>query len=218
MGFVILLMLGQTLDFPAEFKGDPGQFIAIKPNKTEGKVVQYYAIDSGLNVFPASLLSDPTATVVTSVAPGVYRLLAWTAVADKPSPASLIRVNIQGPQPPSPPAPPKPTDTLQEEIASMWGAILEQDKNASKSSLISAYKQCSLTANRQFKTLGDLYEALAIDTAKVGKDKLMPIRKRVASEIEKIVGSDPEAAYLEGQRLALSSLFSRISAILEDLK
>ncbi len=79
MNMILMLILGQSLEFPPQFNGEPGQFIAVKPTKMEGKTVQYYAIDPGLNVFPASLLSDPTATVVTSVTPGTYRLLAWTA-------------------------------------------------------------------------------------------------------------------------------------------
>lgn len=215
MNMILMLILGQSLEFPPEIKGEPGQFIAVKPTKIEGKTVQYYPIDSGLSVFPASLLSDPTATVVTSVTPGTYRLLAWTALGDKPSPASLIRINIQGLLPPTPP---KPTDTLREEIESMWGGLLESDKESTRLAMVNAYKQCADTANRTFKSIGDLYDNLATITSKIPKDKLLPIRKRIVSEIEKIVGNDPDSVYSEGQRLALVSLFARAAAILEGLK
>lgn len=215
MNMILMLILGQSLEFPPQFNGEPGQFIAVKPTKMEGKTVQYYAIDPGLNVFPASLLSDPTATVVTSVTPGTYRLLAWTAVGDKPSPASLIRVNIQALPLPNPP---KPADPLRDDIESIWGSLLESDKEATRSSMVSVYKQCAATANRQLKTIGDLFEVLAGETSRLPKDRMMPIRKRIALEVEKIAGNDESAVYSEGQRLALVSMFTRAASILETLK
>lgn len=215
MNMILMLILGQSLEFPPQLNGEPGQFIAVKPTKMEGKTVQYYAIDPGLNVFPASLLSDPTATVVTSVTPGTYRLLAWTALGDKPSPASLIRVNIQALPLPNPP---KPADSLRDDIESIWGSLLESDKETTRSAMVSVYKQCAATANRQLKTIGDLFEVLAGETSRLPKDRMMPIRKRIALEVEKIAGNDESAVYSEGQRLALVSMFTHVSSILETLK
>lgn len=215
MNMILMLILGQSLEFPPQFNGEPGQFIAVKPTKMEGKTVQYYAIDPGLNVFPASLLSDPTATVVTSVTPGTYRLLAWTALGDKPSPASLIRVNIQALPLPNPP---KPADPLRDDIESIWGSLLESDKEATRSAMVSVYRQCAATANRQLKTIGDLFEVLAGETSRLPKERMMPIRKRIALEVEKIAGNDESAVYSEGQRLALVSMFTHVASILETLK
>jgi hypothetical protein len=215
MNMILMLLLGQSLEFPPEFKGEPGQFIAVKPSKMEGKSVQYYPIDQGLSVFPAALLADPTATVVTSVTPGTYRLLAWTALGDKPSPPSMIRINIQALPLPNPP---KPNDLLREDIESIWGSMLESDKEATRSAMVSVYRQCANTANRKLKTIGDLFEVLAGETSNLPKDKLMPIRKRIASEVEKIAGNDENAVYSEGQRLALVSMFTHVASILETLK
>lgn len=215
MNMIMMLILGQSLEFPPEFRGEPGQFIAVKPIKTEGKTVQYYPMDSGLSVFPGALLADQTATVVTSVTPGTYRLLAWTATGDKPSPATLIRINISALPLPNPP---KPADPLREDIESMWGSMLDPDKEATKTAMIGAYRQCAATSNRQFKTIGDLFDGIALEASRIPKDKLMPIRRRISAEIEKIAGSDAGAAYEEGQRLALVSMFTRIVAILEGLK
>lgn len=105
-----LLLCGQTIEMPATIAGVPGQFIPVRPIKTDGKIVQYYPIDDGLSVFPASLLSDTTATVVTSVRPGKYRLLAYTALADKPSTPVVVTIVIGdgGPTPPPTPVPPTP--------------------------------------------------------------------------------------------------------------
>lgn len=105
-----LLLCGQTIEMPDKISGVPGQFIPVRPVKTDGKIVQYYPIDEGLSVFPASLLSDTTATVVTSVKPGRYRLLAYTALADKPSIPVVVTIIIGdgGPTPPPIPVPPTP--------------------------------------------------------------------------------------------------------------
>jgi UDP-2,3-diacylglucosamine pyrophosphatase LpxH len=83
---------------------------------------------------------------------------------------------------------------------------------------VSVYKRCASTANRQLKTIGDLFEVLAGETSSLPKDKLMPIRKRIASEVEKIAGNDENAVYSEGQRLALVSMFTHAASILETLK
>lgn len=109
---LVLLLCGQTIEMPEKITGIPGQFIPVRPTKTDGKVVQYYPIDDGLSVFPASLLADTTATVVTSVSPGRYRLLAYTAVGDKPSVPVVVTIIIGGgPVPPTPPVPPGPQPT-----------------------------------------------------------------------------------------------------------
>lgn len=110
---LILALCGQNIEMPATFTGAPGQFIAIRPIKTDGKIVQYFPLDNGLSVFPAALLNDTTATVVTAVKPGKYRLLAYTALADKPSLPVIVTVVVGDgnpePVPPAPiPVPPMP--------------------------------------------------------------------------------------------------------------
>src|SRR5437870_2916069 len=77
----------------APFKGNRGEFIAIKV-ETTGKAVRYVPLDSGLNVFPAGFLIDQTSTVVTANADGTYRLLAYTGTADGPSAPVVIKVVV----------------------------------------------------------------------------------------------------------------------------
>lgn len=207
----VLLAIGQTMDFPSEFKGEPGQFITIKPNKTDGKIVQYYSIDPGLSVFPANLLVDPTATVVSAVQPGNYRLLAWTAVADKPSPASLIRVTIGKVEPPM------PIDSLQIDLESIYAALNETDKDETKESMIRVYRVCADKA-KNATTVNDLFLKLQNETQKLPQGKLVAVRRRISTEIDKIVGSDPDAHLTVQQQKALFDLFNRVCAILGGLK
>jgi hypothetical protein len=211
--YLAVLVLGQTLDFPTEFKGDPGQFITIKPTKTDGKMIQYYAIDPGLSVFPAALLVDPTATVVSAVQPGNYRLLAWTAVADKPSPASLIRVSIGKV---NPPMPTPPIDSLQLDIQSIYAALNEPDKDETRRSMVQVYKTCS-EKSKTATSVNDLFLRLQEQTKKLPQGKLLPIRQRISSEIEKIVGTDPDAQLTPQQQNALADLFHRTSVYLEGI-
>lgn len=120
---LILALFGQNIEMPATVTGDPGQFIAIRPTKTDGKIVQYFPLDAGLSVFPAALLNDTTATVVTAVKVGRYRLLAYTALGDKPSLPVIVTVVVGDgkpepiPVPPVPPMPvPVPTPKIDDEV------------------------------------------------------------------------------------------------------
>lgn len=214
MIFLAILALGQTLDFPADFKGDPGQFITIKPIKTDGKMVQYYAIDPGLSVFPAALLVDPTATVVSAVQPGNYRLLAWTAVADKPSPASLIRVTIGKV---APPMPTPPVDSLQLDLESIYAALNEPDKDETRRLMVQVYQMCR-EKSKTATSVNDLFLRLQEQTQKIPQGKLTPIRRRISTEIERIVGSDSEAQLTPQQQNALADLFQRVCVYLEGMK
>ena len=112
---LILALCGQNIEMPATFTGAPGQFIAIRPIKTDGKIVQYFPLDNGLSVFPAALLNDTTATVVTAVKPGKYRLLAYTALADKPSLPVIVTVVVGDGNPEPIPPVPVPTPKIDDE-------------------------------------------------------------------------------------------------------
>ena len=112
---LILALCGQNIEMPATFTGAPGQFIAVRPTKTDGKIVQYFPLDNGLSVFPAALLNDTTATVVTAVKPGKYRLLAYTALADKPSLPVIVTVVVGDGNPEPIPPIPVPTPKIDDE-------------------------------------------------------------------------------------------------------
>lgn len=112
---LILALCGQNIEMPATFTGAPGQFIAVRPTKTDGKIVQYFPLDNGLSVFPAALLNDTTATVVTAVKPGKYRLLAYTALADKPSLPVIVTVVVGDGNPEPIPPVPVPTPKIDDE-------------------------------------------------------------------------------------------------------
>lgn len=91
---------------PQEITGEPGAFIAVRPN-TNGRIVRYIATTPGLNVFPADMLRDATATVVTAQT-GRYQLVAYTALGDVPSEPAVVSIVVGAAPPPVPPSPPTP--------------------------------------------------------------------------------------------------------------
>ena len=111
--FVLAMASGTNaappVDVPKEVAGDVGAFVTVRA-KTDGKVVRFVPLDAGLNVFPADLLSDKKATVVTASKVGRYRLLAYSSVKDDPTEPAVVTVVIGG----TAPAPdPKPVDPVE---------------------------------------------------------------------------------------------------------
>lgn len=96
------------LKLPDNVHGDVSDFIPITAT-TNCKVVRWYAIDTGLRLFPPDLLKDTRTAVVVASTPGTYRLLAYTATPDGSlSEPAICLVTIAGPTPPVPPGPTPP--------------------------------------------------------------------------------------------------------------
>ena len=114
---LLLPILGQDLRVPAEIRGEVAGFVTVLA-ETTGKTVKFFPIDPGLSVFPAGLLANPKATVVSSSQPGVYRLLCYSAKADEPSDPQICRVIIGNPRPePQPDPAPDPTPDVKPQPA-----------------------------------------------------------------------------------------------------
>lgn len=105
---------------PQEVTGEVGSFVAVRATVTDAKVVKFVPVDPGLNVFPADLLADKTATVVTGSKPGKFRLICYSGNADGPSEPVTVTVVIGGGGPPvvDPvnPNPPTPTPAKAEKV------------------------------------------------------------------------------------------------------
>lgn len=209
----LMLLAGQKLELPAEVRGEPGAFISVVA-KTDGKRVRYYSLDAGLNSFPAELLSNPAATVVTASQPGRYRLLAYTALGDVPSDPVIVTVIVGEPQPPRP----KEPTAYERSLLSIWGAIQEPDRDASRVAVAQVYRQCATEARKQYDTAGALYEALLKLSAGVPRSKLSTLRERVGAEIATVVPDDPAAAITPTQRQQVADIYATTAALLESIK
>jgi hypothetical protein len=105
---LLLALFCQRVELPPTIRADIGQFITVRPISVDGGTVEYYPLDPGLSVFPSSLLTDKTALVFTVYQPGRYRIMAYTAKGNVPSPPSITTIVVGGGPGPNPGPSPGP--------------------------------------------------------------------------------------------------------------
>lgn len=159
-----------TVTLPPEIPGALSNFVLVKAEVSGAKVVKYVALDAGLNVFPSGLLNDQTATVVTAIKPGKYRLLAYSGNQDGPSePAQTLIVISDVPTPLDPkPTPPKPTDppTTPTPADVMYFAAVRADQNTAEFE-----KLMKLPAWDELRQKGHVVKDIPISELPSGIDK-----------------------------------------------
>ena len=215
MILMLALICGQKVELPAEIKGEVSSFIAVRP-KTDGKLVRYYSLDFGLNSFPAELLSDPTATVVTAPKPGRYRLLAYTALGDRPSDPVIVTIVVGGAAPPTPPVP--TPGEYERSLLDIYGALQDSDRDATRIALAKVYRACVTECMGSHPTAGDLYQALVKIASAVPASKLSTLRDRVGSEVSKVVPNDPTLPITAAQRASVGDIYERTATLLESIR
>lgn len=215
MILLLVLMCGQKVELPAEIKGEVGSFIAVRP-KTDGKLVRYYSLDAGLNSFPAELLSDPTATVVTAPRAGRYRLLAYTALGDRPSDPVIVTIVVGGAAPPTPPVP--TPGEYERSLLDIYGALQDSDRDATRIALAKVYRACVTECMGSYATAGDLYQALVKIASAVPATKLSTLRDRVGAEVAKVAPNDPTATITAAQRASVGDIYERTATLLESIR
>lgn len=196
-----LLVAAPPVDVPAEVKGDVGAFVPLRA-KTDGAVVKFVALDAGLNVFPADLLADKRATVVTATKPGRYRVLAYSSVKDDPTEPAIVTVVIgdapvpPGPNPPGPgpgPNPPGPTDPLVKLLADAYATETAVDKRERCRALADVMRFGAKTANDPTVTL-NANVAAAVSARRKGEvgDALPAVRKAIGQYLGGELGDAPK--------------------------
>jgi hypothetical protein len=218
---------GQSLELPTQVTGEPGAFITIKPTKLEGAKVRYVSIDSGLSVFPAELLTDPTATVVVGSKPGRYRVLGYTAKGDVPSlPAyTVVVIGSPGPAPgpeptPPPPPPPPPDDAFAQALRGIYGGLQDPNKATKAATLAKVFQQgMILSRDSEVKTIGGLLGGMrALTRIELKSDDLRPLRDRIADEAEKVLPVDPAVVLTDEHRTAAVKFCEHVAKIMEGLR
>lgn len=179
MNYLILALFGQ-LSLPPEIRGEVAGFVTVTAT-TEGKLVRFLPLDGGLNVFPSNLLADPKSTVVSAAVPGRYRLLAYSSVADVPTPPAITTIIIGQVKPDPGPQP----DQLATALKGILGGLQEQGQADQLSRLIETYRQGeTIAADPSIQTTENLYQALvkARKNSGVRDGALSAIRERIAQE------------------------------------
>lgn len=206
------------LKLPAEVKGIVGDFVRVAA-ETSGNV-QWFSPDPGLAVFPSELLKDTRTAVVIARANGRYRLLAWTASGDVPSPAVVCVVVIgdvppdPGPTPPTPPADPL-TETLRTAFLSD-GAGPENVKM--KAHLVEVYRQGAVKVKDPTITTATQFQAVISATgASVLGESIMNTR-RACWDVVKPSLPTGSALLDSASREKVSASMERVAKALEGVK
>lgn len=208
MILLLLFLAGQDLKLPAEVRGEPAAFVTVLA-ETSGKSVKFYPLDPGLSVFPAALLANPKATVVTAAQPGRYRILAYTANGDTPSDPVVCTVVIGGS------SPPPVDDPLATALAGMFGGLQETGKAQTALSLAKVFRSVDPA---KYATIGELYGALTAAGAAIPKESCRPIRERIGDHLAAVLGDDPAKAMTDDLKAKARAELARVASILEKLQ
>lgn len=215
-------------EVPAEVRGEPGAFIPIRA-KTDGSEVVYVAVDIGLNVFPADLLADRKATVVTAVKPGRYKLLCYTAIGGKPTAPAYVVVVIGdvAPNPPQPVPPqptpvppgPKPPEPNVELVKKLRDALARD--GGSKADVLKLAALWKLGAELALKKdeiphSKELFRRMSEAGASLA-GSLTAVRTAVALELTEQLGAPSETPLTDLRRQRFADVFIGIAAALDAL-
>ena len=196
---------------PAETKGQPGRILTIAA-ETEGKRVEWYVLDAGLDLLP---ISEKSAVVAAPVA-GRYRVLCWSAVGDQPTKAVVCTVVIgDDVTPPKPPAPPPDTGSFADRVKAAYGNDRSPAKADSLKKLIALYEVAQPAVSRA-ETIGDLRADLkAASDALVPPGSLTEVRRLIGAELLKVLGDDPAIKIDDALKARAVQLFQRIAQVLQ---
>ena len=231
MNLSIALLLCGQLTFPDKIVCNVGQSLTIAPTDCKGVAVQYYALDPQVNaagevqysLFPGGLFADQKITVVTGIKPGVYRVIAYTAVDNKATAPVELKIQVGSGVPPAPPAPvipvpPAPSsDPIADEIKVAFdGVKAELDKKQSAAQIARFYRR----ANEKLAdatTNSELWSALLKLSSETPLVGLKPVRELIGSKMQELLGLQTGAVISAEKRMTLQKLFTTAAATCEAL-
>lgn len=208
---------GPVVKLPAEATAKPGRVLRLSA-ETTGTTVKWAIASDEADLIP--LDAEGKSAIFTTPTPGKYLVLAWTAKGDVPSDVARCWVTVLGdpPRPPVPPTPPGPVDQLTSDLATLYVADPSPTKATDAKQLAAVYREAVGFVDRaDVATVVDLANRVKAAAASlVPATSLVPLRKRVAEEVAKVLTFDgpltPES------RAAAKAAFGRIAAALEALK
>lgn len=213
---LILLFFGQSpkVELPAELQARPGRLIQITA-RSENKAIKWFLANGDADLI---VMESTRTAIFSAMESGQYRIVAYTAAGDIPSDPSICVVTV-GDGKPGPIIPPDSSDSLAKSLASIWGALQEPNRMASKLALTEVFRQAiALADDKRFLDLGAFNAAVKrLRAEKVGDDKLLTIRERIAEELGAL-GDDAQTAFGPELRAKAKSVCGRIVAALEALK
>jgi len=204
-----------TVSLPPAVAARPGRLVQIAA-KTDCKLVRWYLAGEDADLI---VMESTRSAIFSAMAPGRYKILAWTAAADTPSEAAVCVVTV-GSAPPAPPEPVAPTDPLAEAFRALFETYQDSDKAKQVAALADVYRRAAKAAgDPEIKTAGDLFMfARRQALAALPPMALEAIRNRLGEELAAVLPTDPDAALTPSIRTAATEIYSRLAKILESLK
>lgn len=156
-----ILACAQDLELPKEIKAKVGDFVQVESKSVND--VEWYIVDPGIQFLPFNLLKDKKTAILFTLNPGKYRLLAWTAKDNKPSPALLCLVTIEPndfvPTPPAPPPSPAEPSALEKRLKPFYQKDTSANKKMQLEQLKKLFVQLQpITKDENITTIGQLFK------------------------------------------------------------
>ncbi len=217
MTWLILAALAAdpTVSLPPAVAARPGRLVQIAA-RTDCKLVRWYLAGEDADLI---VMESTRSAIFSAMAPGRYKILAWTAAGDIPSEAAVCVVTV-GSAPPAPPGPVAPTDPLAVALQALLEINQDPDKTKQAATLADVYRRAAKAAtDPEIKTAGDLFSfARRQAVATLPPMALEAIRNRLGEELAAVLPTDPDAALTPSIRTAATEIYSRLAKILESLK
>jgi hypothetical protein len=150
-----------------------------------------------------------------------------TPLPPAPVPPTPVPPTPPGPMPPNPPQP----DALESALQNIYGGLKDQEKGAADkiAKLAAIYREGARAADNTdtdpntgklyFSTVGDVYKRInTLGAAELTNNDIYDIRDRIRVELNAILPKNATIILDANVRKNLSSQFSRIANILENLK
>lgn len=203
---ILLLLLAQQPDItlPPTVQVATGDYAVVKA-VTKGDTVVYVPLSDGLKVLDPALLKDPKTFVATGK-PGSYRLLAYSAVDNKPTQPAYTTITIGESPKPEPGA-------LQKAMDAVWKTVEDAEKNVQKNRMIEGFGQIDQS---QISTVADLNREVKEKVgSKLEPQQLRSLRDLISGHLLAVFGRSGSAPV---DAAVLAKTIDEITKGLEGLK
>lgn len=207
--------------FPSALLANPVATVVTAP-KGKYRLLAYTAL--------GDVPSEPSMTIIN--VGGVPDNAPFGPFNPTPLPPAPVPPTPVPPTPPEPmpPNPPQP-DALESALQNIYGGLKDQEKGAADkiAKLAAIYREGARAANNTdtdpntgkpyFNTVGDVYKRInTLGAAELTGTDIYDIRDRIRVELNSVLPKNATIILDANVRKNLSSQFSRIASILENLK
>jgi hypothetical protein len=178
-----MLLFGQDLSLKSQYNVPTGQFLVITP-ETKGTEVKYVPLQDGLTFLDSNLLKDKKTLVLTASKNGTYKLLAYTAIDNKPSEPVFTTIVVGDI--------PKPNNDLEEILKSVYVADKDANKDEYRLKMLNGFKEVikDIDGLTNVGSLNQVIKDKVTSQLQVGQGA--PVRSVLKDELSNQFGINPD--------------------------